>query len=898
MLAVGSRLGAYEILAPIGAGGMGVVFRARDTKLNRDVAIKVLPAAFADDWERVARFRREAQLVATLHHPNIAAIFGLEESSSTLALVLELVDGEDLAERLKRGAIPVDDAIHIARQIAEGLEAAHEKGIVHRDLKPANVKVTTDGAVKLLDFGLAKAYEGDTATSHSDLSQSPTMARPMSQAGMILGTAAYMSPEQARGKAVDKRSDIWSFGVVLFELLTGKQLFSGETVSDTLAAVLRQDVPWSALPPSTPLELRRLLGRALERNPQNRLHDIADARIVLQEIAEGATGNQQLAASSQTDATTMGVAPSSSRWWQRFAWMTAVAATVVASALAWIQLRQAAPAAPEMRLEIRTPSTTAPAEFAFSPDGRSIVFIASGDGARRLWLRPLDKTEAQPVAGTEEASCPFWSADGRSVGFVADLKLYLVDLAGGLPRPLVDAEPRGGAWNREGTILFVPKGGTAIWRIPAVGGKPLQVTHTATNGAFGHGGPQYLPDGNRFLFFQRADDTGPAGILLGSLDGAQPKRVTDADTGGAFLAPDQLLFLRHGALLAQRFDLKQARVTGEPVTLADPVMTGRLGIYMDAFEVGAFSVAADGKIAYRGGRSLRQLTWIDRGGKTLGVVGEPDGNEMKYPELSPDGSRVAFSRVIDRMGDVWVVDAERGSLTRLTFNVKANLPVWSPDGTRIAYTRPIDPKADKNGDLRYFGARPADGSGPEELLVPSPIGGSPVDWSRDGRFLLYIEFGPSATRLLAMPLAGPGRKPVVVASQPFRQLCGQFSPDGRFVTYQTDESGRNEVVVQSFPEPHGRITVSTAGGSEPRWSANGKEITYIAPGATMMAAPVRNTGTRFEAGKPAVLFQTQMLGGGRSVKQQYAVSRDGRFLINQPTGSSTPITLILNWKGR
>ena len=865
---------------------MGEVYRARDTQLDRDVAIKILPEAFAHDTERLARFQREAKTLASLNHPNIAIIHGLEQAGDVHALVMELVEGDDLSQRIVPGAIPIDEALPIAKQIAEALEAAHEQGIIHRDLKPANIKVRGDGTVKVLDFGLAKAMEPAAGSSPST-SMSPTITTPaMTQAGMILGTAAYMSPEQAKGRTVDKRSDVWAFGAVLYEMLTGRRAFEGEDVSDTLARVLMKEPDWTALPATVPPAVVTVLRRCLQKDRKQRVRDIGDVSLALEGAFE--------TVAPQTTAPT-----AASRG--RLPWMVALAVvTALAIALALPTVRYLRetppPLPPEMRVEITTPATDAPLQFALSPDGRSLVFVASGDGAQRLWLRPLDQTEARPQAGTESATYPFWSPDSRSIGFFAAGKLLRLDVAGGAPQLLATANGVGqsGSWSAEGTILFAQQLVDPLFRVAAAGGDPVAVTRIDSPRQIGHRAPQFLPDGRQFLFYA-AGTPEAAGIYLGSLDGGAPTRLTAADSGGAFLPPDRLVFVRQGTLVARRLDLArgapggQVELTGDPVTLAD-----RVGV--DAIARGGFAVSGAGSVAYRaGGGAARHLAWVDRTGKAVGIAGEPDANELRMPELSPDGRRVAMARAVQGNNDIWLLDLVRGGRTRLTFDAANDTnPIWLPDGLRIVFTSIRTGAADL-----YL--KPSNGSGTEERLVGSPNNKTAQDWSRDGRWLLYSETNPTTGRdLWALDMTSPDRTSRVVANTPAEEVLAQLSPDGRWVAYQTNESGRFEVVVQPFPDAGGKWQVSTAGCVAPRWRADGKELYFLAPDATMMAVPVTAAGTSFEAGTPVALFPTRIVDGGTVaiIRPQYAVARDGRFLINQPVGDATaaPITLILNWR--
>ncbi len=869
---------------------MGQVFRARDTRLNRDVALKVLPDSFASDADRLARFTREAQTLAALNHPHIAAIYGLEESNGVRALVMEFVEGEDLAQRMaRRGAsgvpagLPLDEALPIARQIAEALEAAHEQGIIHRDLKPANIKVRGDGVVKVLDFGLAKALDAPASSATAEAMNSPTITSPaMTQAGVILGTAAYMSPEQARGKKVDKRADIWAFGAVLFEMLTGTRAFPGEDLTDTLAAVVRAEPNWSLLPAGVPSSVVVYLKRCLHKDPKQRIPDIAAMRLAL----DGAFDVAAQPASAATTASPRGRRPVRAA-------LVAMAAITTAMAVPTLRhLRETPPVAPpEMRVEITTPATDAPLQFDLSPDGRSIVFVASGDGVLRLWLRRLDETDARPLAGTEGVVSAFWSPDSRTIGFFAGGRLLRVDVADGVPQVLATASGSsaalGGTWTADGTILFTRQLNSPIWRVPADGGEPVAVTRLDPPRQSGHRYPHFLPDGRHFVFYvEGTPETG--GLYLASLDGGAPTRLTAADNGGAFLPPDRVVFVRQGTLVARRLDLAGRALTGAPVTLAD-------GIGVDGLALG-ISVSRTGQVAYRAIANFsRQFTWFDRTGKRLGVTSEPDANGPGWPELSGDDRRVAMRRAVQGNIDIWLQDLVNGRLTRLTFDAASDgVPIWSPDGERVAFA------SNRTGVLNLY-VKSANGAGVEEVVVDSPNAKQTQDWSRDGRWLLYYEQDPKTGRdLWALDMTRRNDPPRAVANTPAQEVLAQLSPDGRWMAYQTNESGRFEVVVQPFPDAVGsKWQVSTAGGVAPRWRADGKELYFLAPDAKLMAVSVTATGASFESGTPVALFPTRVIDGGTvaTSRPQYDVARDGRFLINQPVAdaAAAPITLILNW---
>ena len=863
---------------------MGQVYRATDTTLGRPVAIKILPDAFAADPDRLARFEREAKTLASLNHPHIAAIYGFEKSGGTHVLVMELVDGEDLSQRIMRGAIPLDEALPIAKQIADALEAAHEQGIVHRDLKPANIKVRSDGTVKVLDFGLAKAMDVESGTSgrSGGFENSPTITTPaMTEAGMILGTAAYMAPEQARGKTVDKRADIWAFGAVLYEMLTGRRAFPGEDVTDTLAAVVRAEPDWSLIPREVSPSLLVFLRRSLQKDPKQRVGDIHDVRLALEGAFETTAPQGATPAPSPSGGTPL-------------AWMAFAAAVLAAAALAIPAvryLRETSP--PETRTEINTPVTDTPTSFALSPDGRQIVFEASGEGGSRLWLRSLATTTAQPLAGTEGATYPFWAPDGRSIGFFAGNALKRLDLGGGAPQTLAPVTVgRGGTWNADGVIVFAPSALSSLMRVPATGGAVAAVT-TLGPQQVGHVAPHFLPDGRRFLFYTRGTPD-MAGICLGALDGSAPTRLTAADSAGVHLPSRWLLWVRAGTLVAQRLDVAKAALTGEPVTLAD-------GVADDRFNRSAVSVAATGLVAYRTGTASHgQLAWFDRSGTARGTVGDPDANNLQDPRVSPDGRRVVVSRRVQVNTDLWLLDGARTS--RLTFDAASHqFPVWSPDGARIVFM------SNRTGKFDLY-QKLTSGAAVEERLVASDQTKVSTSWSADGRFLLYQSTDPQTNSdLWVVPMTGD-RTPSVILKTPFVERWGAFSPDGRWVAYQSDESGRNEVYVRPFVPPgaagtvagaaEGQWQVSTAGGVFPVWRPDGKELYYLNPAGAMMAAPITVTGATFAPSAPVVLFPTRIVGGGVDAQQgrQYDVAPDGRFLINTVLDSAAAaITLVQNW---
>ena len=869
---IGRRIGPYAIQARIGAGGMGEVYRAHDSNLGRDVAIKILPSFFSTDPERCARFDREARLLASLNHPNIGAIYGTEDAAGSRALVMEFVGGEDLAERIARGPIPMTEALPMASQIAAALDAAHEQGIIHRDLKPANIKVREDGSVKVLDFGLAKALDPTrSAPAHVAVSATPTVHS--TQTGVILGTPAYMSPEQANGAALDRRTDIFAFGAVLYEMLTGQRAFQGDAAGDIVAAVIRAQPDWTRLPADTPPGIRRLLRRCLQKDRHRRLQTAGDARIEIDE------------AYSEPDEV-LPAAVATSRHRER-RWLVAALVVLAATVTAGILYLRMPSDVAVMRVDIATPATDAPMSFAISPNGRTLAFVAYDEGLARLWVRPLDATTAHPLAGTEGAAYPFWSADNTALGFFADGKLKRVDVSGGVPQTLAMApSSRGGTWNADGTIVFAPTAIGALATVRSTGGTASPLTRVESPRQIGHRFPQFLPDGRTFLFFVAgSEDT--QGIYVGTLDSPRTQRLTAADIAGAYLSPGWLLFMRQDTLIARHFDTTRMELTGDPITLAEHVG------FETALSSGAFSVSRDGIVAYRsGGSAPRQLTWFNRAGKPLGTLGPRDDKELVAPSLSPDGRRVAAHRTVQNNTDIWIYEPAR--LTRFTFDAaRDRWPIWSPDGDQVAFD------SDRTGH-RYFYQKRSDLAGAEVPLLELPDERVLNDWSPDGRFLLYTLVNNPRTGwgIWYVPLSGD-RKPVPFVETPFLERAGQFSPDGHWVAYHSNESGPYEVYVRSFPGAGGQQQVSSAGGIQARWSSDGRELYYIAPNGALMAVPITMNGTALEPGTPVALFQTRIWGGGANATQgqQYDVSRDGRFLINAVTeGVAAPITLLLNWK--
>jgi eukaryotic-like serine/threonine-protein kinase len=899
----GDHLGPYEILSAIGAGGMGEVYRARDSKLGRDVALKVLPEAFARDTERMARFQREAKVLASLNHPNIATIHGLEDSGATHALVMELVEGPTLADRIKSGPIPVDEALRIAKQIAEALEYAHERGIVHRDLKPANVKLTNDDAVKVLDFGLAKAIEGDP--SSIDISSSPTMSRMATMQGVLLGTAAYMSPEQAKAKSVDRRADIWAFGCVLYEMLTGKMAFTGETVSDTLAAVIRAEPDWSQLPAATPVRVRLLLQRCLQKDPKQRLRDIGEARISLDEVLSGAPESTSAAAAETVPAPL---------WRRTLPWGVAAAFAIAFAGLALVHFsaKPSAPAEP-VRFDIPMPPRTsfvAGSGFVISPNGRELAFAAARpDGTNNLWIRDMGSPEARPLAGTESgAAYPFfWTADSRYLVFQQSSTLKKIGVSSGIVQPLCGLGhiEVGGSSNRDGIIVF-GQANSGLMKVSVDGGptSPL-TTIDSSRGEIQHTFPSLLPDGRHFIYLRLSTNSAYSGIYAGSLDDPSGKQDLNrilATTFGAEYVPSssdpnkgQLLFpTSEGTVMAQPFNARRLQLTGEPVPLAEQV-----GHYND---LGFFSASANGVLAYMAGSASTeyQLTWFSQEGKILGTAGEP--GIYHFSALSPDGSKVVVVRSDPQSSrpSLWLFDFSRGTNTRFTFGSSwVGYPIWSPDGKSVIFA------SNPSGVYDLY-QKVASGATGEELLLKSSESKIPSDISRDGRFLLYETLDPkTGVDIWTLPLQGD-RKPFPFLSTTSSEVNAHFSPDGHWVAYASDESGRYEVYVRPFsPDSSGadasgagpKWQVSYGGGDAPQWSADGKELYYTTPDWKVMGVDV-TTSPSFQAGTPKLFFQTPRQ-PDTDTRDDYTI--DGkRFLFLVQAGQNnqyqTPFEMLLNWQ--
>jgi serine/threonine protein kinase len=854
----------YKIISKLGEGGMGAVYRATDTKLNRDVAIKVLPPAFAEDAARMGRFEREAQVLASLNHPNIAAIYGIEQN----AIVMELVEGSELA-----GPVPIHTAIDYARQIAAGLEAAHERGIIHRDLKPANIKVTPDGVVKLLDFGLAKAREESASTPAANPTISPTLSLAMTQAGMILGTAAYMSPEQARGKPVDRRTDIWAFGVILFELLTGRHLYGGgETVTDTLAAVVLKEPDFSALPADTPAYLRRLIERCLRKDPKMRLRDIGEARILLDEPNVPSPIVPSIPQRTLLPWALAGVA---------------LLIAAIAIGITWMRPTTTDAGTGMMRFSIPLPVGTSwptinrAANWVPSPDGRNLALVVQdGGGKSALWVRPLNATAAHRLDKTEGASFPFWSPDGQSIGFFAEDKLKRASLSGGVQKicdlPAAASPGDGGSWSKDNLIVFASPQ-KALSRVSAAGGIPAPATALEA-GETSHSWPQFLPDGRHVLYLVRGGDPKEEGIYVQELGSPKRIHVMQSLTPAMWSAPGYLLFTREGNLFAQRMNSTKFQLEGEPFSVAEDVPTN------DSLGRSAFAVSQNGVLLYRSGQRMtsdRQISWRDRDGKVLNAVGKP--GRFTLIILSPD-QKLGMMYVDDPSGrrDAWMMDITNGVIVPKTQDGRvapSSVPVWSPDSKYVAIAT-LDGLQELNvadGKLSVL---------TKELLFPE-------DWSPDGRSVLCRD--ADLTRLSLVSLAD-GFKVQPIITTPYRVVNVAFSPDAKYVAYGSFETGQQEIYIASFPSFSMKRKVSSGGANYPVWGMTGKKLFYHASDGTVVEAAIR-IGSEIEITDRKALFKFGT--GGRG--ERFGVSADGqRFFINDAVSAQIipellELSLVINW---
>ena len=885
-LVAGNRLGPYEVIAPLGAGGMGEVYKARDTRLERIVAIKVLPQHLSASPEVRQRFEREAKTISQLSHPHICALYDVGHQNGIEYLVMEFLEGGTLSDRLAKGALPLEQTLRFGIEIADALDKAHRQGIVHRDLKPGNVMLTKSG-VKLLDFGLAKAIA--PGASQGSLTALPTQSN-LTAEGAILGTFQYMAPEQLEGKQADARTDIFAFGAVLYEMATGRKAFAGKSPASLISSIMTSEpTPISALQPMTPPALDRVVKICCAKDPEDRWQNAHDVAAELKWIAEGG---------SQAGLPAPVVAKRRSR--ERLAWALASLLGLFLLAtfpLALRQLGRGRAPGRALKFSILPPQgvTFQPGMMALSPDGGRLAFAATGaDGKSLLWIRPLESVESRPLSGTDGGFFPFWSPDGRFLAFFAEGKLKKIEASGGPPQTLCDARVgRGGTWNREGIIVFAPFPTGNLYRVSSAGGQATPVTTLdESRQENSHRWPAFLPDGRHFLFFARSKQRENRAICVGSLDSRRVVRLMSGNSNALYTPPGYLLFERDGWLVARRLDPRRLELEGDPLPIAEKVRGS------DPLTAAAFTVSETGFLAYGTGAAAdsRQLVWLDRSGKPLGSIGSP----AIYIDvsLSPDQKRVALDLVDMDVGgrEMWLIELNRGVTSRLSLGPRQETsPIWSPNGSRIAFASSERGFSLDSSDLYQ---RPSSGAGDEELLFKSDALKVPSDWSLDGRLLLYETIGPRTKRdLWVLPLSGD-RKPTPVLQMPFNESFGSFSPDGRWIVYVSDESGRPEVYVQAFPISTGKWQISKDGGSQPRWRRDGKEIFYLAPDSRLMAVAV-TAGSTFEADSPKPLFEAGVAPTGVSnERHQYCVTSDGqRFLLTRPVERRTaqPITVVLNW---
>ena len=908
---IGTRLAHYEITTHLGSGGMGDVYQARDTRLGRNVAIKFLPSAFGDDVERVARFRREARVLASLNHPNIAAIYGFDEIEGRHLLVMELAAGETLEERTRRGALPVEEALPIAKQIADALEEAHEAGIVHRDLKPANIKLTAGDKVKVLDFGLAKAYQVDQADqADASASTSPTIT--MSQTGgAILGTPAYMAPEQARGKPVDRRADIWAFGVVLFRMLAGSRVFEGETVSDTLVNVLEREPNWSQLPPQTPPPVRTLLQRCLTKNPKNRLQAIGDARITLEELIEHRERSEPAPATPRM------------RLWQRV--LPWALAPVCLTAGVWLNSPDRPPDQPMLQFDFPLPANQVLSHVyrnavALSADGRQIAYVAGsvGGGDRRIYVRKLDVATETLVPDSDGAQSVFFSPDGNWVGFQQGQQIKKVSLAGAAPAvivenlnlPLATWGPPGIVWGRNGTIVFPYTLGSGLSAVRDTGGKPEDLTTLdPANNEVSHRLPHFLPDGSGVLFTVLrytavTPDWSRAQVWAKSLKNGERKLLLNNALDAQYAGENTLVFARQGKLFAIRFDPSSMSVSGKEVQVLDGVTHAMHGTAAITWTGAAqFSVADSGTLVYAPGSTeppnVSSLIWFDRQGRTTPIT-NMRGMSRFAPRVLPDGIRIASSELYANK-DIWVFDTARGTEDRITYEGQNAFPIWTADGSRFAF------RSDRAGPQQIY---VSDAANPTSA---KPLTSGPFDvpsaWTPDGKELLFTRGFTSLggnTDIYAVSIDRPDKPRAVIATSA-EERFPELSRDGKWLAYVSNDTGQPQLYVQPYPEPGARVTITSGGAQDPAWSKNSNELFYAAvPGpARMMTVPFTVSDGSFVPGKPVELFRPPTLGSGTTVRGTYDVAPDGRFLLNQIAPEVTqernrrifPSTLriVLNW---
>jgi serine/threonine protein kinase/Tol biopolymer transport system component len=884
----GKRLGPYEIVGAIGAGGMGEVYRARDTRLERDVAVKVLPQHLANDPRLKQRFEREARTVSSLNHPHICALYDVGHEDGTDYLVMEYLEGETLAARVGKGALPTEQVLRYGIEVADALDKAHRRGVVHRDLKPGNVILTAAGA-KVLDFCLAKSAPalGSAAT----LPGTPTQSSPLTAEGAIVGTFQYMSPEQLEGRETDARSDIFSFGAVLYEMATARKAFPGKSQYSVASAILEKDPePITALQPMTPPALERLVMRCLAKDPENRWQTARDLAVELKWISEGGTVAADYVRRPGERSSPL----------QRIAWGVAAVSLVLAAALSYATIRRMSAPVRPIRSFILPPEKVS---FAFggyeggpvlSPDGTRLVFPARDpSGKEALWVRPLDSLTAQRLEGTEDSILPFWSPDSRTIGFFAGGKLKKIDAEGGPAQTLCDAPAgRGGAWSEREVIVFAPEITSGLSRVSVAGGTPTEITHLAQpQGGFSHRLPTFLPDGRHFLYWGGnpfATNAPNTGIFLGALDSSEQKFLAQAESNALYASPGYLLYLREQTLMAQPFDAGSLKLKGDAFPVAEHISSP------GAFRLGLFTISRSGLLVYQTGQGVSaQFLWLDLHGNKVGTVGEP-GNQF-FPRLSPNGARLAY--VIQdpqsKNVDIWITELARSVQTRFTFDPAADVfPVWSPDGSRIVFA-----SARKGHNDLYV--KDASGAASEELLYESDADKFPTDWSRDGRFIVFDSIDPKGKTkydIGVLPLFGD-RKPIPYLQTQFNEMAAAFSPDGHWLAYESDETGSFEIYLAPFPAGGGNWQVSQGGGVQPAWKQDGSSLFYLASPGKLMEIAVKEKGSSVEIGVPHQVFQMSLQTGG-PFGRAYSVAPNGqRILVNAlPQGSAPePLTLVVNW---
>ena len=875
-LAPSSRLGPYEVTARLGAGGMGEVYRARDTRLDRDVALKLLPPQLASDPQFRARFEREAKSISALNHPHICTLHDV--GSETIRgeelhyLVLELIEGESLAQRLTRGPLPSEDVLRFGVQIASALDAAHRRGIVHRDLKPANVMLTRSGA-KLLDFGLARP--GEAKTAPEAISSLQTKDQPLTEQGTIVGTFQYMAPEQLEGLTPDARTDIFALGAVLYEMAAGRKAFDGKSRTSLIAAIVAtQPPPIASVTAMSPPALDHLVRKCLEKDPDDRWQSARDVMGQLQWISEGGSR-----------AGLPGIVSTRRRVREGLAWATAAVLGVAAVGFAVAWARRAPVPAPVVRFQIPNPDgVTDVGPPSISPDGRMLAFDATdAAGTRQIWIRPLDVLESRVLPGTEGAARPFWSPDSRSIGFIAGGKLRRVAVAGGPAQTIGDA-PTGsdGSWSEGGVILFDGRSNDPLWRVDAAGGIPkVAIAPDPAKGIMGAGWPAFLPGGEHFLYQVTAANPDDAALMVRALDGTESKPLMKTTSQVVYADPGYLLFVRDRTLVAQPFDPRKHQIRGEAVPLSE-------GLGLDNVGLASISVSATGTLVFRPGQAAQlRLVWVDRSGKETEAIDE--SREYLDTWLSPDGRRLVFEvGEAGGKGDLWIRDFVRGTTTRFTFEPEREFaPVWSPDGRRIVFSR-------QRTHWELY-VKDAAGTGEAEPLLESAEDKFVTDWSKDGAYIVFASRGPETTwDLWALPLTAE-RKAFPLRKTNFSELNASISPDGRFLAYQSNESGRVEIYVQEFPEARSKWQVSPDGGRDPFWRGDGRELYYRAPNANLMAVAIEKADS-FIPGTPKPLFQARF--APVTARGLYRPTPDGqRFLILAPLGRDAmqPVTVVLNW---